>query len=296
MFSTHLMHSWRRLGCLALLAACAAGDGRDPRDLGTAVDTSTAADASGVDADVRPADDMRRPTNDGGSDALVVDQGLDMLLTTDLGVVPEPDMFAPEPDMFMADMFSDAPDLGSCSDLQVTVAAAGRGRSVDAATGANRDWSDPGEIGAADAVPSIGSLFDNVARARLSGSSEMSALLVADQFGFAIDSARTILGLEVRLLRRATRGSILDESIQLRRTGGPVGDVRGLAGVDWQDADFLTDAFGASGDGWGTSWSPSTVNTSEFGVALRVSWAGGAGNSDAMVDQIEIAVHHADCP
>lgn len=103
-----------------------------------------------------------------------------------------------------------------------------------------------------------------------SGNNE-SEYLIATNFGFAIPSTMTIIGIEVSLARYADgTNCVTTETIDLYYDGSGVGTSKNEPYYYWP-ASEESKTFGSSSDLWGwSSASPSYVNSSTFGVRIRI--------------------------
>lgn len=104
---------------------------------------------------------------------------------------------------------------------------------------------------------------------------QLGNYLRASTFGFALPSDANVWGIGLRVDRK---GSILsavqDSSVRLTKAGVAVGDNRAV-GTAWPDTTTSRDygdltQGGDAGDLWGTTWTAAEVNASGFGAALSV--------------------------
>jgi hypothetical protein len=122
-----------------------------------------------------------------------------------------------------------------------------------------------------------------------------SNYLQGTQYGFAIPENAAITGIEVIINRKAnaTNPSILDTAVNLVKAGAIVGDNK--ASLEVWPATFTIATYGGPTDLWGTTWTPSDINSADFGVALAV---GRDNHNDgprwATVDTMQIKVYYSD--
>jgi hypothetical protein len=112
-----------------------------------------------------------------------------------------------------------------------------------------------------------------------------SNYLFATNFGFAIPSTATILGVAVQIERYNAFSTGADAYVYLVKDGEVAGNNKAKSG-DWSgvEADFT---YGGSDDLWGLNLDPGDINATNFGVALSVQ----TGLDPIMrVDHIRIAV------
>jgi hypothetical protein len=100
-------------------------------------------------------------------------------------------------------------------------------------------------------------------------------MLAATNFGFSVPTDATINGLfaEVNGYTNRSRGDerCTVEVIQAYKTGySLVGNNKAASGGISEDTTIATYfPYGGSSDLWGTTWTPSDVNSSEFGLGVR---------------------------
>ncbi|WP_284651709.1 PKD-like domain-containing protein [Flavobacterium terrisoli] len=148
--------------------------------------------------------------------------------------------------------------------------------------GANLDWTNPGNItNTADA---------NYATA-VFGAAGNTDNLQGTNYGFAIPSGAIINGIVVTINRRTSAvnaGRITrDNLVSLVKGGTVTGNNKATATA--YTTTFATATYGSSTDTWGTTWTPTDINATNFGAVLSVN----ANNSlTATVDYIRITVHY----
>jgi hypothetical protein len=87
---------------------------------------------------------------------------------------------------------------------------------------------------------------------------------------------------------------LADEDVYLLKGGSPVGtDHAGSGGWTTSDA---TVTYGSSTDTWGTTWTLSDVNASNFGVRLKVNNPSTSASNTASVDYVSVTVYYAAIP
>ena len=92
--------------------------------------------------------------------------------------------------------------------------------------------------------------------------------LTGSNFGFAIPTDATILGIELILSKYPWGGfSVADVDVKLNKGGSAVGDNKAKSG-DWaiNQNDYT---YGSSTDLWGTTWTPAEINASGFGAYIK---------------------------
>ena len=137
-------------------------------------------------------------------------------------------------------------------------------------------WTNPSNVtGASDANFAW---FD----AEASGDSEY---LDVTNFGFSIPSGATIDGIlfEVRKREVASADNIFDKLVKALKAGTAVGSDYKSA-VEWGTS-FAYTSYGSSSDLWGTTWTYSDINASNFGI--RIQAAESVGNNIGAEGRIE---------
>ena len=120
-------------------------------------------------------------------------------------------------------------------------------------------WNNPGNCATNDNVYST--LF-------VTNSGNTSNYLKVTNFGFSIPSNATIVGISVAVSRFSDGNNITDNTVKLIKAGSYVGNVTSTA--TWPTTE-TTITYGSSTNLWGQSWTPSDINNSSFGFALRIS-------------------------
>jgi len=115
-------------------------------------------------------------------------------------------------------------------------------------------------------------------------------------FGFSIPALATITGIRVDVEKSAWDISILatvkDNDIKLVKSGSPVGDNKAHGSSTWTDTDAY-DSYGDTTDMWGTTWTPTEINASDFGVVFSAKINGLVSLiPTARVDHIRITVFY----
>jgi hypothetical protein len=158
-------------------------------------------------------------------------------------------------------------------------------------------WTLPNEITQDDYVGGPGS--GGVAYTAL-GSSAYSESLIAGDFVFSppIPAGATINGITVNVNRwgsgGSTTGGIRDITVQLLKSGMPVGANKADTYTNWPTSSTTVAEYGNDSDKWGidwTQWSDSEIN-SALGVKLEVRNAHTSISRTAYVDYIQITVHY----
>lgn len=108
-------------------------------------------------------------------------------------------------------------------------------------------------------------------------------------FGFAIPSGSTILGVEALVERSLTAAvRISDLTIQLIKGGVASGSNKAAAGF-WTASDVVVN-YGGAADLWALALTDADVNASDFGLKIRAQCTLGAAS--ARLDNIALKVYY----
>lgn len=131
----------------------------------------------------------------------------------------------------------------------------------------------------------------------------ISRCLDTTNFGFNIPSGATVTGIKVEIMKSnqfvrlnysPTLGifTVYDDIVSLIKGGVPGVDNKAKAG-NWPGAPVY-DAYGSQTDLWGDAWTPENINSSNFGVRLRVKTdALHSAMDKADVDAIKASVYYS---
>lgn len=119
---------------------------------------------------------------------------------------------------------------------------------------------------------------------------EISHYLKATNFRFAIPTNATIHGFKVDV-ERAFAGSctITDNAVRLVKGGTIQSTDRSIVNA-WPGSSSYV-SYGGPSDLWGTTWTASDVNASNFGFAISAQCTGGSGG--ATIDHLRITVFYS---
>ena len=138
---------------------------------------------------------------------------------------------------------------------------------------------------------------DNASEAAITAatydSPDISQLLVASNFGFAIPAGATIDGIVVEVERRSIIASSgKDFRVQLAKGtafANLVGSNKAVPATIWPSTVGIA-SYGGAADLWGATWTDAEVNASSFAVML--SCQANIANADVGVDFIRVTVHY----
>lgn len=155
---------------------------------------------------------------------------------------------------------------------------AGGGASVG---GALHAWQDPQEVTAHDGT------YSSIA---LGNTASDNDYLHSTEFGFAIPSSSTILGIKADFfINTSASSSWIGNTVQLIKNGIRSGDNKGTGGGTSPINEYKS--YGDSTDLWGLSLTPSDINASNFGLALRFENFFG-GVTGVNIDDVRITVYY----
>ena len=116
--------------------------------------------------------------------------------------------------------------------------------------------------------------------------------LKTTNFGFNVPANLTILGIRAvyYVVGMGYGGtSVAANAVRLVKGGAVSGNVKtGTLYAEWNNG--YTSYFGGSDDLWGQTWTPSDINSSNFGVAVSASW-NATYTSGAMIDYVKIEIY-----
>jgi hypothetical protein len=122
--------------------------------------------------------------------------------------------------------------------------------------------------------------------------------LKATNFAFIIPSAATIRGIKVEVVAAGAHfpdGTpiIADNAIRIVK-GGVIGSSDRSNSTPWTT--WATRTYGSSTDLWGTTWTASDINASNFGVAISAKSIYTPGTFSAYIDHIQLTVYYTEFP
>jgi hypothetical protein len=148
-------------------------------------------------------------------------------------------------------------------------------------------WSNTGNVAGSN---------NSYATASLSGTFTATEDLRATNYGFSIPGTATIDGITLEIERKSTTVSgttARDSRVFLTKNGtATVGSNKAMA-TAWPSSDTYA-TYGGAADLWGTTWTPSDINSSNFGVILAAIGDTGFSNPTASVDHIRLTVDYTD--
>jgi hypothetical protein len=124
----------------------------------------------------------------------------------------------------------------------------------------------------------------------------ITSVLSAMGFGFSIPSTATIDGITVSVYRKAaintTRTWLTDLSLRLIKGGYVVGDDK-ASFIDKWPTTTGWNSYGTLTDLWGTTWTPTQINASDFGIAISAQQVGTNLTVDtAYIDYLYATVYY----
>ena len=140
-------------------------------------------------------------------------------------------------------------------------------------------WTSPGSADVSDNVYASASLPAPTSTETLNATNLVSS----------INAGATVLGVEVRIERKANSTGVTDLTISLIKGGTISGDNKS-AGAGWGTTDSYT-SFGGATDMWGLTLSPSDVNDSTFGFCVAAQT--GLSSKVAYVDHMQMKIYYS---
>lgn len=154
--------------------------------------------------------------------------------------------------------------------------ATGNTSVVGGGTGA---WTSPTNIGAADSV--FAAVVLNTA------SNAFSDDLIGTSFGFAIAGTDTINGILLEINYKSSLSGPTEQNVRLLKAGTATVTDRSTSAT--LPTASTTVSYGGAADLWGTTWTPSDINASNFG-ALAVYSTTVSLNRTISIDFFRITV------
>lgn len=138
-----------------------------------------------------------------------------------------------------------------------------------------------------------------VASSILSFSNKQTEYLQAWGFGFNIPTASTICGIEVNVVKSAANvllnlATVTDYDVRVMKNGTPVGTNLANGITQWSSSDVNT-SYGGTNELWGTPWSPTDINSGNFGFSISAEIHGTVALFPAaMINYINMTVYYLD--
>lgn len=148
-------------------------------------------------------------------------------------------------------------------------------------------WTNPGNITADDGV-----------FATAGSSLGVSRYASTTSYGFNIPIQDTITGFLVEVKKKGTNDVpnatfVYDDSLRLLKANAVIGTDKADTTTPWSATNVYV-SYGGDGILWGTTWTPSEVNSSGFGVAFSSNPEQGDLSALASVDAIRVTIFYVD--
>lgn len=144
--------------------------------------------------------------------------------------------------------------------------------TAGAVQGTGHTWTNPGNVASssvfATATIAIG---DSGSTANLQGTAP----------GFSIPAGATINGITVSFVRKVANATELSANtslgngVQMLKAGVAAGSAKAGPGTLYTTSN-VTETYGSGSDLWGTTWTPTDINASNFGFEISVDYDGSA--------------------
>jgi hypothetical protein len=147
-------------------------------------------------------------------------------------------------------------------------------------------WADPGYITVDDTNYAT-------AASPASAGTFYSEYLRGYSHGFSVPSNATINGIVAKFWRKGGSGTTYDNVVSLSKNGtSAIGDNKAKA-TSWSLTIWGTQTYGSSSDLWGTTWTPSEINSANFGLFVSVRIVNAmARSNNCFVDYFSIQVYY----
>lgn len=141
--------------------------------------------------------------------------------------------------------------------------------------------------------------YDALAGSILQLTNKQTDYLQVKGFGFNIPTAASICGIEVTVVRKADNvllnlATVTDYNVRVMKGGSPVGTNLADGTTQWS-ATNETVTYGGNGQLWGASWSPTEINSGNFGFSLSAEIHGTVALFPAArINYISMTVYYLD--
>lgn len=130
----------------------------------------------------------------------------------------------------------------------------------------------------------------NYATVTLNQSTYPSDLLRSYDFGLNIPSSKTINGIRVNVIGFADNANYMTPYYVILRKNFTTAATKTWDTVTYFSNSISTLSYGGGSDLWGTTWTPTDLNSSGFGVDIQVRNETGFMNQTAYIDNIQVVV------
>ena len=163
----------------------------------------------------------------------------------------------------------------------------------------NTGWKTPGTITNVDRGGSeewvnptnADTLNDSYASVNITDAENFSDYLRASNFGFALPTGATILGIEVRLLLYGSDPTLTDDAVLLYDESGVIGTENRARDevMSSKKGTARYNIYGSPTDLWNDTWTESNVEDTDFGWAFSAGYLG-ATNQNCFVNVMQMRV------
>lgn len=120
------------------------------------------------------------------------------------------------------------------------------------------------------------------------------AYLYLTNFGFSIPTNATITGLTVNIRRNvsgSTTGQVRDNTVQIWDGSSLIGSNLAATGTKWPTT-IAAASYGGQTNLWGATLTPTLVNSSGFGLAVRIVGSTATTNRTANIDYLSARIYY----
>lgn len=163
------------------------------------------------------------------------------------------------------------------------------GTGTDGGEFGNSIWIDTFNIVSSNNTYSVVSLSDG------GGADAISNTLKATNFGFSIPSLANIDGIICTVERKASSdNAITDYTVRIVKNGTvPDGSDDKKDDINFWSTVEGDVSYGSPSDLWNTTWTPSDINSSNFGFQIRCEYIPAYSSASASVDLMYITVYYS---
>jgi len=116
--------------------------------------------------------------------------------------------------------------------------------------------------------------------------------LQVTNFGFSIPAGSTINGIQVDTENQSATSTQVSMLMQILKGGAAAGTTKSSAAPSPYPGTEAFVTFGSNSDLWGTTWAPSDINSTGFGVQQQAFEITGLSGASARVDFVRITVSY----
>jgi hypothetical protein len=147
-----------------------------------------------------------------------------------------------------------------------------------------RPWSNPGNAATSN---------NQVASSAALILGQKTNYLWLDQWGFNIPATATICGIEAGIQKNYSGllGNVTDNIVKIVKNG-TIGENNYANSSSWTSS-LAYSTYGGNNDDWGETWSPSDINSNNFGLVISANLGGISVLPTARIDHVYLKVYYS---